>query len=83
MLVTLRIWSACLISDIQRNYVYAFGSVLDKGFLINKAGASYSRPIYFLSHSVSYYWVCFSVNTPFFCYLHHLLVFGKFSSSWY
>lgn len=81
MLVTLRTWSACLIFDIQRNYIYAFGLVLTRIILINEAGASYNRPIYFLTHPVSSYWVYFSVNTPFFCCLHHTLVFGKFSYS--
>lgn len=52
MLVTLRMLCACLIFNIQRNYTYTFDLVLTKIILINKAGASYNRPIFFFPVSL-------------------------------
>lgn len=47
MLVTFRMLCTCLIFNIQRNYTYTFDLVLIKIILINKAEASYNRPIFF------------------------------------
>lgn len=53
MFVTFRTLCTCLIFNIQRNYTYTFDLVLIKIILINKAEASYNRPIFSLSHYVS------------------------------